>query len=139
MIECSHGSARIEFDVKFSRGRKGSRRMKAPSKAAPKPTLRSVPPQVPKITRFLVLGHYFERLVQSGKVKNYAEIARLTGLSRARVTQIVNLTLLPPEIQGSLLIDQAARDGHVPHESGLRKILRSRLLGARNGVKRKRT
>ena len=51
----------------------------------------------------LVLGHYFERLVQEGKVKNYAEIARMTGLSRARVTQLTDLTLLPPRLQDHLL------------------------------------
>jgi len=59
---------------------------------------------VPKITRLLVLGHHFERLVQEGPVKDYAEIARLTGLTRARVTQIMNLTLLAPDIQERILL-----------------------------------
>jgi hypothetical protein len=49
------------------------------------------------------LGHHFERLVRDGVVKDYAEIARRTGLTRARVTQIVNLTLLAPRIQQLIL------------------------------------
>ena len=36
-------------------------------------------------------------------VQDYADIARRTGLTRARVTQIANLTLLAPDIQESLL------------------------------------
>jgi len=58
---------------------------------------------VPRIVHLLVLGHHFERLVRDGVVKDYAEIARLTGLGRARVTQVVNLMLLAPEIQENLL------------------------------------
>lgn len=59
--------------------------------------------RVPKIALLLVLGHHFERLVRDGVVKDYAEIARQTGLTRARVTQIVNLTLLAPGIQEEIL------------------------------------
>jgi hypothetical protein len=47
----------------------------------------------------LMLDHHFELLARDGRVKDYAAIAGLTGLSRARVTQIVNLTLLGPSIQ----------------------------------------
>ena len=50
-----------------------------------------------------MLGHYFEGLVRSGAVKDYAEIARRTGLTRARVTQIVDMTLLSPYEQEQLL------------------------------------
>ena len=44
-----------------------------------------------------------ERLVRDGVVRDYAEVARVTGLTRARVTQITNLTLLAPEIQEEVL------------------------------------
>jgi len=115
---------RVEFEVRFSRGPKRRRRLTAPSldekspastssedgPHAPAPTSRegslrpvSAPERIPKITRLLVLGHHFERLVRDGIVKSYAEIARMTGLSRARVTQIVNLTLMAPDIQDDIL------------------------------------
>jgi hypothetical protein len=42
-------------------------------------------------------------LVETGTVKDYAELARLGHVSRARVTQIVNLLNLAPEIQEYLL------------------------------------
>jgi hypothetical protein len=119
------GSTRLEFQIRFSRvpgkGRRPIRLRGATS--AVEQTLpldeqepgvrpgtkgsapsRLNPTQVPRITRLLVLGHHFERLVQEGVVKDYAEIAKLTGLSRARITQITSMTLLAPEIQGSMLL-----------------------------------
>ena len=108
------GSVRVQFQVQFSRGPKGRRRLReAQSRAAnsaspsedtaPRPREAATGP-LPRITRLLVLGHHFEFLVRKGMVKDYAEIARLTGLSRARVTQITNLTLLAPEIQEEILV-----------------------------------
>lgn len=107
----SENSTRLEFQVRFTHGSKGRRqvrRAKQPeqSSALTEPVPRPVQlpaSQIPKITRLLVLGHHFEKLVREGKVKDFAEIAKLTGLSRARVTQIVNLTLLSPEIQEEIL------------------------------------
>jgi len=105
-------AARVEFTVQFSHGPKGRRRAHEAS-GQPDPThptgSEAAPPKmtfasrVPKITRLLVLGHHFEQLVRGGVVKDYAEIARLTGLTRARITQIVNLTLLAPDIQEEVL------------------------------------
>ena len=111
------GPARMEFQVEFSRGPRGQRRARetepartdpdpAPTRAAGSTESRPKPvptPVVPKITRLLVLGYHFERLVRDGSVKNYAEIARRAGLSRARVTHLVNLTLLPLSLQDSVL------------------------------------
>ena len=48
-------------------------------------------------------------LVREGKVKNYAEIAKVTGLTRARVVQLANLTLLSPPLQERLFTTAADR------------------------------
>ena len=45
----------------------------------------------------------FDGLIRSGAVKDYAQLARLGHVTRARVTQIMNLTLLAPDIQEELL------------------------------------
>lgn len=41
--------------------------------------------------------------MRDGVVKDYADLARLTRLSKVRVTQLVNLTLLAPDIQTEIL------------------------------------
>ncbi len=55
--------------------------------------------RVPRVARLLALAIRFEELVTNGVVKNYAELARLGYVSRARVTQIVNLLQLAPDLQ----------------------------------------
>lgn len=108
-MKTTHGNARVEFQVRFSRGPKGKRRVQeAKQKSSNESRPQPVPPEVPKITRLLVLGYHFERLVRDGKVKNYAAIARLTGLSRARVTHITDLCLLPPNIQERILFQASS-------------------------------
>jgi len=59
--------------------------------------------RIPRISRLMALAIQFQKLLGDGVVQDYADIARLTGVTRARVTQIMNLTLLAPEIQENLL------------------------------------
>jgi hypothetical protein len=51
----------------------------------------------------LALAHRFDRLLQDGVVTDQADLARLGHVSRARVTQILNLLQLAPDIQESIL------------------------------------
>jgi len=77
----------------------------------------------PKVTRLLVLGHQFEKLVRDGVVEDYAALSRLTGLSTARVTQLVNLTLLAPDIQAEILnLDEDTAARNRTFERGLRDL-----------------
>jgi len=59
--------------------------------------------RLPRITRYMALAIYYEDLIRKGHVHDYAEIARLGHVTRARVTQIMNLRLLATDIQDSLL------------------------------------
>jgi hypothetical protein len=51
----------------------------------------------------MALAIKFQELVDRGDVRDYADLARLGYVTRARVTQIMNLSLLAPDIQGTLL------------------------------------
>ena len=106
MIRHPDGSVTVTYKLEITRGRKGHKRLAEPAPPPERPPID--PATVPRIARMLVLGYHFERLVREGKVKNYAEIARRTGLSRARVTQLVNLTLLASGIQESMLLMERA-------------------------------
>jgi hypothetical protein len=52
----------------------------------------------------VALAHKLEALVRSGRVKDYAELARLAHVSSARIGQIVILGQLAPAIQEHVLL-----------------------------------
>ena len=74
--------------------------------------------RVPRVARLLALALRLEQLVQSGVIANYAELARLGHVSRARVTQILNLRLLAPDIQEALLFLPRTEWGRDPIHLG---------------------
>jgi hypothetical protein len=54
---------------------------------------------VPPVTKALALADEFQRLLDTGAVKRRADLARRFNLSRARVTQLLDLYRLHPDIQ----------------------------------------
>ncbi|MBI4162005.1 MAG: hypothetical protein HY509_06130 [Acidobacteria bacterium] len=64
-----------------------------------------VPPsgRIPRVTRLLALAHRIEGMIRSGELRDWAEAARIVGVTRARMTQVANLLLLAPEIQEIIL------------------------------------
>jgi len=72
-----------------------------PKSAAAEPSGR---PRIPRITRLMALAIKFQDMVDRGEVMDYADLARLGYVTRARVTQIMNLLLLAPDIQELLLL-----------------------------------
>jgi recombinase-like zinc beta ribbon protein len=79
-------------------------------------------PQGPlrRVTRLMALAIRFESLLRKSVVKDYSDLARLGGVSRARITQIMNLRNLAPAIQEQLLFLRAG-DNPV-HERFLRRV-----------------
>ena len=65
--------------------------------------------RLPRIVRLMALAIRFDQLLRTGTVKNYADLARLGRVSRARITQIMNLLNLAPDIQESLLYLEPVR------------------------------
>jgi hypothetical protein len=61
------------------------------------------PSRIPRITRLMALAIKFEAMVENGEVRDYADLAQLGYVTRARMTQIMNLLLLAPEIQEGIL------------------------------------
>lgn len=63
----------------------------------------------------MALAIKMQGMVDHGEVRDYAELARLAQVTRARMTQIMNFNLLAPELQERLLFfgaDFGARCGH---------------------------
>ena len=80
--------------------------------------------RAPRVARHLALAHDIERRVRTGQLEDLASAARAYGLTRARVTQIVNLTLLAPAIQEAILAMPPVTAGRDPvSERTLRPIV----------------
>ena len=88
----------IEKKVHFKRASRGRKVMKQGGK--PK---RNSLGSVPRISRLMALAIRMEQLVREGRVADYADLARLAHVTRARITQIMNLLHLAPDIQEAIL------------------------------------
>jgi len=104
----------ITKQVHFGRGRNTRKVLKAGE--APKAALGSVP----RISRLMALAIRMQELVDTGEVTDYADLARLAHVTRARVTQIMNLLHLAPDIQEEILF--------LPRTNGGRAPIRERMV-----------
>jgi hypothetical protein len=75
---------------------------------APEPVRRAA-----RLAVMLALAQKIQQAIDRGAVRDRAEVARRLGLTRARVTQLLDLTLLAPEIQEMILFAESA-DGLEP-------------------------
>ena len=73
---------------------------------------------IPRTARFMALAIKFEDMIQHGEVRDFAELARLGYVTRARLTQIMNMLLLAPDIQEHLLMAAS----WIPRERELRRV-----------------
>ena len=88
----------VEIMIRPTKGRKGGRpRRPVESKA-------DAAPRIPRIARLMALAIKFQGMVDRGAVRDYADLARLGCVTRARLTQIMNLLLLAPDLQEQLLL-----------------------------------
>jgi len=101
-------SLTIETPVHFKLARAGRKKLTA----GPVPEQRPPPPApIPRIARLMALAIHFDGLIRQGTVRDYADLARLGGVSRARITQIMNLLNLPPWKQEEILFLEGAASG----------------------------
>jgi hypothetical protein len=109
----------IRQKVHFTRGKAGRRRI-----TTEQPAAEAVQPgRVPRISRLMALAIRFDRLIREGKVTDQSELARLAHVTQPRMTQIMNLNHLAPDIQEELLFLPGVTTGRDPiHEKMLRGI-----------------
>lgn len=97
-------AGRHVFTVPLHRIRRGG--ASAFTTADPEPTP-PPPRRPPRAAQMLALAHELQGLIDSGEVRDRATLARHLGLTRARVTQILDLLLLAPDIQEAVLLGPA--------------------------------
>jgi hypothetical protein len=80
--------------------------------------------RVPRVTRLMALALRLEKLASNGT--RYSELACWGHVSRARITQIMNLLLLAPDIQEAILFLPLTQRGRDPvHLALLQPIART--------------
>src|SRR5262245_9323224 len=89
----------IECDFHIDRGARGRKGLGA-GPPAPGATTTG---RVPRVARLLALANRFEGLIRAGQVEGYAELARLGHVTPARVSQVMTLLHLAPDIQEAVL------------------------------------
>ena len=88
------------------------------------------PPREPvrrpaRVAQMLALAHRLQAAIDQGEYQDRADLARQLGFTRARVTQILDLLLLAPDIQEQILFAEAV-DGVEPvSERVLRPLVRT--------------
>lgn len=114
------GDIKVKFKVSFRAGRRGRKQVVTGERGVPE-----TPPaaRLPRVVRLVALAIRFDQLIRDGEVEDYAEIARLGQVTRARVTQIMNLLHLAPDIQEAVLAMPRVESGRDPiTERDLRPI-----------------
>ncbi len=114
---------KVDFKLHFKEGR--HRKKKIRNGDAPADSTPVAPGTIPRISKLMALAIHFEKLVQEGLVADYAELARLGHVTRARISQIVNLLNLAPDIQEEILFLPRVLEGKEPiTEHQVREIAR---------------
>ena len=94
----------------------------APARRAPKLARE---PRTPRVVELLRKAIEWQALLESGKVASQAEIARREGITRARVTQVIAMLRLAPEIQENILAMPDGTGRPSVTERSLRPLTRS--------------
>jgi hypothetical protein len=109
----------VKRKVQFTRAAHGRRRVAAAKRE-------STPVEagrIPRISRLMALAIRFERLLLTGEVSDVMELARLGHVTQPRISQILSLALLAPDIQEELLYLPRVTAGKATiHEKMLRPI-----------------
>lgn len=105
----------ITRQVCFRSGKRG-RRVIEEGAVAKVPDLGSVP----RVSRLMALAIHMDDLVRASEVADYAELARLAHVTRARITQVMSLLHLAPDIQEQLL--------GLPRAKGGRDTVREKMV-----------
>ena len=111
MKNTSGGGLTFKCRVHFGRGGQGRMKLHA---GPPPQTLSAATGRIPRVSRLMALAIHFDSLLRRGEVKDYADLARLGHVTRARVTQVMNLLCLCPQIQEQILFWPLVTSGYDP-------------------------
>jgi len=107
----------LVFQARFHRKRKGCRTALALGEATPLPI-----PRPCRVAIALALAHKIEQAINEGTLSDRAHAARLLGVTRARMTQNLDLLLLAPDIQEEIFRMTTSEGSDPLSQSSLRSV-----------------
>ncbi|WP_372715490.1 hypothetical protein [Novipirellula sp.] len=99
----------IRRNFHVARTDRGSREFRR-GVAPPQPT----PGRLPRLSRLMALAVHFDRILATGRFQSQGDLARAGRITRARLTQILNLTSLAPDLQEKVIFLRPYTDGRAP-------------------------
>src|ERR1700687_1630132 len=79
--------------------------------------------RLPRVTQVMALAIQFQDMIQRGEARDYADLARLGCQTRERMSQIMELVWLAPDIQQEILEFRPSFGARFPiSEVAVRKI-----------------
>ncbi len=97
----------------------------------PKP---AVPARIPRISKLMALAIKFQDLLRDGTVWDHSDLARLAHVTQPRMTQIMNLLHLAPDIQEDLLFLPPVEGRDPIHERMLRPLTATMDWGKQRAI-----
>lgn len=97
------GRVEVTYALDFRAGRSGRRGNTILSSDQRPREAQAADRSIPRIARLMALAIRFEELLHKETIRDYAELARLGRVTRARMTQIMKLLDLAPDIQEQIL------------------------------------
>ena len=77
-----------------------------------------------RVARMLALAHAMQGLLDRGEATGYGDLAALAGITPARVSQLLDLTRLAPDIQEFILFAETRSGNETVTERSLRALVR---------------
>ena len=109
----------VKRKLQLSREAHGRRRVATkPPESSP-----VAPGRIPRISRLVAVAVRLERMLQTGEVSDLTELARLSHVTQPRMSQILVLAQLAPDIQEELLfLPRVTKGKPAIHEKMLRPV-----------------
>lgn len=108
----------ISQPIALHNGRHGRKHVSTKPRQPPAPPK----PRIPRIAKLMAIAIHLDRLLQKGRLSDLSEAAELAHVTQPRMTQIMNLNHLAPDIQEELLFLPATTGRESIHEKLLRPV-----------------
>jgi len=99
----------VTHEIHFARKTRRKVIRPGPPPEPPPPTGR-----IPRVSKLMALAIRFDEMLANGQVASMSELARLAHVTQPRMTQIMNLLHLAPDIQDELLKLPLVQSGDDP-------------------------